>query len=101
MSRLTTLQITYVGVPLTVAGVLPLLWNMFKALWIRYQLSNSIPLDYQRFFSLIADPAAGKVTVVGRTPRLAQPGLWMASYREHEEDSRWLRFMRLRPKMCL
>ncbi|OQO12297.1 hypothetical protein B0A48_02938 [Cryoendolithus antarcticus] len=73
--------ITYVGVPLTVAGVLPLLWNMAKALWIRSKLSNSIPWQFRSYFHLIADPAAGTVTVVARTPALQLPGLWQ-SYEE-------------------
>ncbi|KAK6443410.1 hypothetical protein LTR95_000236 [Oleoguttula sp. CCFEE 5521] len=70
--------ITYVGVPLTVAGVLPLLWNMGKALWIRSKLSNSIPWQLRPYFHLIADPAAGTVTVVARTPALQLPGLWQS-----------------------
>lgn len=69
-------QITYIGVPLTVAGVIPLLWNMGKALWIRRKLLKSISPELRDYYSLIADPAAGTVTVVARTPRLALPGLW-------------------------
>jgi hypothetical protein len=69
-------QITYIGVPLTVAGVLPLLWNMFMAIHIWLKLKRSIPLGYREYYSLLPDPAAGKVTVVARTPSLERPGLW-------------------------
>lgn len=63
--------------PLAVLGVLPLLWNMIKSIWIRTKLSQSIPPEFRYLFSLIPDPASGTVTVVGRIPRLA--GLWKIS----------------------
>ena len=69
-------QITYIGVPLTVAGVLPLLWNMIMAIRIWLKLKNSIPLRYKKYYSLLPDPAAGTVTVVARAPSLELPGLW-------------------------
>ena len=49
---------------------------MFKAVWIRCKLSQSIPWEHRPFYSLIADPAAGTVTVVAQTPHLGQPGIW-------------------------
>ncbi|KAF2144856.1 uncharacterized protein K452DRAFT_305822 [Aplosporella prunicola CBS 121167] len=49
---------------------------MFKSFWIRYHLSRSVPWEFRPFYSLIADPAAGTVTVVARTPRLKCPWLW-------------------------
>ncbi|OQO05015.1 hypothetical protein B0A48_08035 [Cryoendolithus antarcticus] len=51
---------------------------MGKALWIRSKLSNSIPWQLRPYFHLIADPAAGTVTVVARTPALQLPGLWQS-----------------------
>lgn len=43
-------------------------------IWLK--LKNSIPLRYKKYYSLLPDPAAGKVTVVARTPSLELPGLW-------------------------
>lgn len=70
-------QITYIGVPLTVLGVLPILYNVSKALYIRYQLSKSIPWQLRPCYTFITDPAAGTVTVVTQTPLFCtNPGLW-------------------------
>ena len=49
---------------------------MGKAIWIRRKLVKSLSPKVRDYYSLIADPAAGTVTVVARTPRLAFPGLW-------------------------
>jgi hypothetical protein len=76
-------QITYIGVPLTVAGVLPLLWNMIMAIRIWVKLKKSIPLRYREYYSLLPDPAAGKVTAVARTPSLELPGLWSTKAGPH------------------
>jgi len=56
--------------------VLPLLWNMVLAIRILLKLKNSLPLQYRKYYTLLPDPAAGKVTVVARTPSLELPGLW-------------------------
>ncbi|KAL1394202.1 hypothetical protein HDK64DRAFT_17046 [Phyllosticta capitalensis] len=55
--------ITYVGVPLTVLGILPILWNIVKAFVIRYRLSSFLPWELRQFFNLSADPANGNVMV--------------------------------------
>ncbi|KAK7529984.1 uncharacterized protein J3D65DRAFT_607654 [Phyllosticta citribraziliensis] len=68
--------ITYIGVPLTVLGIFPILLNIAKAGWIWYRLSKSIPRELRPFYNLIADPANGNVTVVARTLICAHPGLW-------------------------
>ncbi|KAM0722768.1 hypothetical protein Q7P37_002210 [Cladosporium fusiforme] len=67
--------ITYVGVPLAVAGVLPLLWNAFMAIRIWLRLRESLPARVRHLYSFLVDPAAGKVTVVARMPHLNSPGL--------------------------
>jgi hypothetical protein len=72
-------QITYIGVPLTVAGVIPLLWNMVVAIQIWLRLRVSIPPRLRQYYSLIIDPAAGQVTVVARMPILSSPGQWTTS----------------------
>jgi hypothetical protein len=78
-------QITHIGVPLTVAGVIPLLWNMVVALQIWLRLRASIPPNLRKYYSLIMDPAAGQVTVVARTPTLSSPGQSMISGSEVSE----------------
>lgn len=49
---------------------------MILAIRIWLKLKNSIPLRYRKYYSLLPDPAAGKVTVVARAPSLELPGLW-------------------------
>jgi hypothetical protein len=49
---------------------------MVLAIHIWLKLRKSIPLQYRKYYSLLPDPAAGKVTVVARTPSLELPGLW-------------------------
>lgn len=46
------------------------------AIHIWLKLKKSIPIRYRKYYSLLPDPAAGKVTVVARTPSLERPGLW-------------------------
>ncbi|KAK8217875.1 hypothetical protein IWZ01DRAFT_523632 [Phyllosticta capitalensis] len=67
---LTANQITYIGIPLTVLGLMPIFWNIAKAFWIRFKLSRSIPWELRDYYNLITDPAAGTVTVVA-------PKLWI------------------------
>ncbi|KAM0800314.1 hypothetical protein BDR22DRAFT_963277 [Usnea florida] len=66
--------ITYIGVPLAVLGVMPLLWNMVKSFIIRYRLQYrwqySFPKDARKHYSFIMDPAAGTVTVGVDAPQL-------------------------------
>lgn len=57
-------QITYIGVPLAVLGVLPILWNTVRSLWIRHYLASLIPTKALKNVSLMVDPAAGVVLVV-------------------------------------
>jgi hypothetical protein len=80
-------QITYIGVPLTVAGVIPLLWNMVVAIQIWLRLRASIPPSLRRYYSLIIDPAAGQVTVVARMPTLSSPGQWITSNPGNDRNS--------------
>jgi hypothetical protein len=49
---------------------------MFIAIRIWTKLNRSIPPDFRRYYFLIPDPTAGKVTVVARMPTLEIPGLW-------------------------
>jgi hypothetical protein len=49
---------------------------MFVAIRIWTKLNRSIPPDFRRYYFLIPDPTAGKVTVVARMPTLEIPGLW-------------------------
>ncbi|KAK8243436.1 hypothetical protein HDK90DRAFT_123192 [Phyllosticta capitalensis] len=73
--------ITYIGVPLTVLGMVPILYNFGKALWIRYKLSSSIPWPLRQYYTLITDPASGTVTVVA-------PKAWVPRFdRLFHEDS--------------
>ncbi|KAH6714484.1 hypothetical protein BKA61DRAFT_734947 [Leptodontidium sp. MPI-SDFR-AT-0119] len=55
--------ITYIGVPLAVFGVMPLIWNMMKSFFIRHRLLANIPAGVRRFFTIIMDPASGTVSV--------------------------------------
>ncbi|KAK7610310.1 hypothetical protein BKA81DRAFT_431316 [Phyllosticta paracitricarpa] len=68
--------ITYVGVPLTVMGIMPILWNFCKAFWIRFRLSQTIPWELRPFYTLSADGANGEVTVVINSISCVHPGLW-------------------------
>ena len=56
-------QITFIGIPLAVLGVMPLLWNMVKAFVIHNRLSASLPSKARKYFSLTMDPASGTVSV--------------------------------------
>ncbi|KAK1832581.1 hypothetical protein QBC39DRAFT_381405 [Podospora conica] len=56
--------ITFIGVPLAVLGVMPLLWNMAKAFIIRRHLVKALPSKIRPYFSIIMDPASGTVSVV-------------------------------------
>ena len=64
---------------------------MFKALYIRYKLSSSIPWEFRPYYSLIADPAAGTFTVVYRIPRLGHPGFYRlrSSNQPEHETTGW------------
>ncbi|KAK0746968.1 hypothetical protein B0T18DRAFT_391320 [Schizothecium vesticola] len=62
--------ITFIGVPLAVLGVMPLLWNMVKAFVIRRHLVKALPPSIRHHFSIIMDPAAGTVS-------LALPSLFL------------------------
>jgi hypothetical protein len=55
---------------------MPLLWNMFVAIRIWIKLGRSIPPAFEKYYTLIPDPTAGKVTVVAQMPSLKMPGLW-------------------------
>ncbi|KAK8217889.1 hypothetical protein IWZ01DRAFT_131192 [Phyllosticta capitalensis] len=68
--------ITYVGVPLTVLGIMPILWDFFKAFWIRFRLSKSIPWQLRPFYTISADAANGEVTVVVESISCVHHGLW-------------------------
>jgi hypothetical protein len=57
---------------------------MILAIRIWLKLRNSIPLRYREYYSLLPDPAAGKVTVVARTPSLELPGLWSTKAGRHD-----------------
>ncbi|KAK7631956.1 hypothetical protein IWX47DRAFT_908971 [Phyllosticta citricarpa] len=82
--------ITYIGVPLTVLGLLPIFWNIFLSLLIRYRLSASIPSEFRHFFDLIADPANGDVILTFRIPLCNNPGLWPAERPPQPEPVRKL-----------
>jgi len=47
---------------------------MAISIWIK--LERSIPSGFRKYYSVIPDPTAGKVTVVARMPTLEVPGLW-------------------------
>ncbi|KAK7529985.1 uncharacterized protein J3D65DRAFT_607655 [Phyllosticta citribraziliensis] len=68
--------ITYVGVPLTVMGIMPILWNFLKAFLIRFRLSQTIPWELRPFYTISADAANGDVTVVIDSISCVHPGLW-------------------------
>ncbi|CZR66987.1 uncharacterized protein PAC_16886 [Phialocephala subalpina] len=55
--------ITYIGVPLAVLGVLPILWNVIRSFWIRHYLVSLIPTKARKNVSLTLDPASGVVIV--------------------------------------
>jgi hypothetical protein len=48
-------------------------------------MSEPAPWQLRPYYSLIADPAAGTVTVVARVPRLANPGFWRSSLDPQED----------------
>ena len=73
---LRRLQITYIGVPIRVLGVIPLLYNMLKCTWIYLRLSRSVPWKMRKYFTLIPNPASGTVTVVAKRLKLSNVGLW-------------------------
>ncbi|KAK8217876.1 hypothetical protein IWZ01DRAFT_562619, partial [Phyllosticta capitalensis] len=78
--------ITYIGVPLTVLGMIPILYNFGKAIWIRYRLSRTIPWPLRQHYTLITDPASGTVTVVA--PKDWEVNLWCPfTYIERSSDS--------------
>jgi hypothetical protein len=52
---------------------------MLVAIRIWTKLKHSIPPGFGKYYSLIPDPTAGKVTVVARMPTLGLPGLWSNS----------------------
>jgi hypothetical protein len=49
---------------------------MMMAVGIWIKLEQSIPSGFRKYYSVIPDPTAGKVTVVARMPTLEVPGLW-------------------------
>ncbi|KAG5804338.1 hypothetical protein H9Q74_009885 [Fusarium xylarioides] len=53
--------ITYGGVPLTIIGVMPLIWNFVASLIIFHRLRSSIPDRARGFFKLTLNPVAGSV----------------------------------------
>ncbi|KAK8243433.1 hypothetical protein HDK90DRAFT_462373 [Phyllosticta capitalensis] len=69
--------ITFVGVPLTVWGVLPISFNTAKMSRVRYQLLNSIPRQFVPSYKFFLDPANGKVIVVAHTLICTHPGPWI------------------------
>ncbi|KAK8156667.1 hypothetical protein BKA80DRAFT_312969 [Phyllosticta citrichinensis] len=69
-------EITYIGVPLTVMGIMPILWNFLKAFLIRFRLSQTVPWELRPFYTLSADAANGDVTVVIDSVSCVHPGLW-------------------------
>lgn len=87
-------QITYIGVPLTVLGVLPILFNIVKASVIRYRLSKSIPWEIRPFYSISADPANGNVMVYVPPLICAHVNLWPKDMEEDWPLSRSMRFKR-------
>jgi hypothetical protein len=48
---------------------------MMMAVGIWIKLEQSIPSGFRKYYSVIPDPTAGKVTVVARMPTLEVPGL--------------------------
>ena len=69
-------EITYIGIPLAVLGVMPLLWNMVKSFIILFRLLSSLSIQERKDYSLIMDPAAGSVSVGVDTPKLHFEILW-------------------------
>lgn len=55
------MKITYIGVPLTVLGVLPILWNTIRSLIIRRRLKRAIPSEARKYVSWTIDPVTGVV----------------------------------------
>ncbi|OCL12734.1 hypothetical protein AOQ84DRAFT_227156 [Glonium stellatum] len=53
--------ITYIGVPLAVLGVFPLIWNMFASLLIWNRLRSSLCKNAKPLFDFRIDPVAGIV----------------------------------------
>lgn len=60
--------ITYIGVPLAVLGVLPILYNAAQCLLIRYRLLRSLPASARAFFNLHPNPVGGTVVCSFRSP---------------------------------
>ncbi|KAK8254403.1 hypothetical protein HDK77DRAFT_661 [Phyllosticta capitalensis] len=65
--------ITYVGVPLTVAGLLPIVFNTMKIYTIRTRLLSSLPKQLLPSYKLFVDPSSGK----------------QGSLRDRSEDAAW------------
>ncbi|KAK7529982.1 uncharacterized protein J3D65DRAFT_164863 [Phyllosticta citribraziliensis] len=78
--------ITYIGIPLTVLGLLPIFWNIFQSLLIRHRLSVSMPPEFRHIFDLIANPANGDVIVITRPVFCENPGLW-PEFGSDQDDS--------------
>ncbi|KAK6810427.1 hypothetical protein RU639_013810 [Aspergillus parasiticus] len=56
--------ITYIGIPLVVLGVMPILWNAGKSWFLRRRLCAIIPRFVKHeFFTIIVDLASGTVSV--------------------------------------
>ncbi|KAK8243450.1 hypothetical protein HDK90DRAFT_123548 [Phyllosticta capitalensis] len=85
--------ITYIGVPITVLGMLPILWNIAKSFIIRYRLSKSIPWEIRPFYSISADPANGNVMVYVPSLLCVHTNLW-----EENSDEKWPLSMSMRFK---
>ncbi|KAK8217887.1 hypothetical protein IWZ01DRAFT_478548 [Phyllosticta capitalensis] len=92
--KLTGEKITYVGVPLTVLGILPILWNIVKAFTIRYRLSRTIPWELRPFFNISADPANGNVMVYVPELTCVHVNLWPIDIEDAWPISRRMRFKR-------
>lgn len=85
------MQITYIGVPLAVAGGLPLLYGFLRAAWIYVKLSRSIPWELRPYFRLIPNPVLGTVIVTAKRLRLTQLGLWQSkSIRQGKVAHKWI-----------
>lgn len=67
--------ITYIGVPLAVLGVLPILWNVVRSFWIRRYLASQIPAKARKNVSLTIDPASGVVIVILDKLELTRQGV--------------------------
>lgn len=77
LQSLNGAQITYIGVPLAVAGGLPLMYGFLKSMWIWYKLSRSVPWELRKFYTLIPDPVAGTVLVSAKRLQLKpKSGIW-------------------------